>query len=145
MIKRIPLSAILIRDEILTNCIRGTLIIDGNEFAVLEPAWRNNKNNISCIPAGDYEVAYLAKSASGKYKDVYHILDVPNRGGILQHNGNVVSHTLGCQLIGKYRGILAGQPAILNSKTALGELHEITGRQNYKLKIIGEQYVGTNN
>lgn len=134
-------TAILFRNEFFENAIRGVLFFDGQLFSVLEPAWRDNQRNISCIPAGEYEVAYMERSASGKYKDVYHILDVPNRGGILQHNGNVPAHTLGCQIMGLKRGVLGGQPAVLNSRSALNVLHEITGRQNYKLIIIGDQNV----
>ena len=66
----------------------------------LELPDRENKNRISCIPKGIYSPYFIESSASGKYKKVYHIPDVPGRTGVLIHKGNNHRHTLGCILVG---------------------------------------------
>ena len=102
---------------------------------VIEPPWRNNETNMSCIPPGDYTVEYLLKSASGKYRDCYHVAGVPGRSGILIHLGNTADDTTGCILPGMKCGTLWGEEAVLNSAQAMSRIHELTGRKNFKLSI----------
>jgi len=64
----------------------------------LELPWNDNKKQISCIPKGEYNVE---KRQSTKYKNHFHVLDVPNRSYILIHRGNYNWHTKGCILVGK--------------------------------------------
>jgi len=64
----------------------------------LELPWKNNKRNISCIPEGTYEVK---KRYSEKYKNHFHVLNVPDRAYILIHSGNYYTHTQGCILAGE--------------------------------------------
>ena len=102
---------------------RGVLLFENRNFVhTLERPWLNNKKNSSCVPAGYYQVLPLARSGSGKYKNVFHILAVMGRSGILIHNGNTVSHTLGCILVGLKPGTLAGKPAVLQSRSAMAVL-----------------------
>ena len=103
---------------------------------ILEPSWRENRSNVSCIPTGSYVVDYMKRSLSGKYKDCYHIQDVKNRFGILMHKGNTVNHTLGCLLPGVKTGNLNGKFAVLGSSQAMRKIHKVTGRKRFKLKII---------
>lgn len=58
------MNAILVRNEVTDDAVLGYLYADGTCFATLEPAWRHNVRNISCIPAGDYQADYLPRSAS---------------------------------------------------------------------------------
>ena len=102
---------------------------------ILEPPWLDNRSNVSCIPCGCYIVNYLKRSASGKYKDCYHITGVKDRVGILIHKGNLHTHTLGCNLPGLRRGKLKGVQAVLASAGALRRLHSVTGRQRFKLYV----------
>jgi len=135
------LTGYLIRDDINIECVRGSLVVAGEIFSVLEPPWKNNASNISCIPSGEYVCNFMLRSSSGKYKNVYHIREVGGRFGILIHNGNIVTHTRGCLIIGKRKGWLARRRAVLNSKTALGELVDIIGERQFKLIITGDQNV----
>lgn len=130
-------TAFLLRDESLIDCIRGTLFIGNNEFQILERTWQNNKRNKSCIPKGQYEVTSMKRSASGKYKNVFHVQNVQDRSGILIHNGNTASHSLGCLIIGKKRGKLNNKNAVLNSKSALIKLNNIIEKEDFKLIVIG--------
>jgi len=134
-------TAYLFRDEPLKTCIRSTMYVGDRVFQILERPWLNNQSNISCIPAGFYKCRYLERSASGKYHNVYLIEGVQGRVGVLTHSGNLVIHTKGCLLIGNRRGYLSGKPAVLSSRTALGEFVGLMEQENFNLCIIGNQYV----
>ena len=114
----------------------GALISDqGFICYVMEPPWRDNRSNVSCIPVGDYDVDYLTKSASGKYKDCYHVRGVPDRFAILIHKGNTVRDTMGCMLPGVRVGKLGGKCAVLGSAQAMRKIHKLTGRKSFKLTV----------
>lgn len=93
----------------------------------LELAWRNNDPNVSSIPLGEYQVA---SRWSHKYKNHFHVLDVPGRSMILFHAGNhaagEVLHTRGCILVGKaHTDINAdGHRDVISSRTAMREMIE---------------------
>lgn len=113
----------------------GSLQVGGQEFFTLEPPrlapfgasgeLKENARNLCCIPEGEYELAPLTKSGSGKYSNVFWVKDVPERSGILIHNGNLVKHTKGCILIGMEQGRLVGEIAILASREARDKLWEL--------------------
>ena len=63
----------------------------------LELEWKDNQQQVSCIPTGCYKVV---RRWSEKYKHHWHILDVPNRSYILIHSGNYHTQILGCVLVG---------------------------------------------
>lgn len=124
--------AVLIRGETSEEGTFGTLTVlnTGWSCATAELPWRENRRNISSIPGGLYEASYLARSASGRFRSVYHLHDVDNRGGILIHAGNVAgdaqrgykTNSNGCILVGQRRGMLWNQKAVLASRLALKEL-----------------------
>ncbi len=59
----------------------------------LELPWKDNQQNISCIPTGKYKVK---KRTSEKYGEHFHVLGVPNRSYILIHPANFVRQLRGC-------------------------------------------------
>jgi len=117
-------------------CTLSIVITPKGVYRSLELPWFNNARNASCIPSGSYLCEYLSKSASGKYRNVYHVTDVPDRSGILIHNGNVARHTKGCILLGTKSGKLYSQPAVLNSRTAMRSFIDDTGKQPFILEIL---------
>ena len=125
----------LLRSRHYATCTIGLMWAKGKRFYILEPPWKDNQNDISCIPPGEYICKFIEKSASGKYKDVYWLQDVEGRGGILIHNGNIVAHTLGCLIIGKRAGLLGGKRAVLSSKLALAEFVNLMKKEDFKLVI----------
>ena len=135
------MNAYLVRNEVTDDYVLGYLYADFDVFATLEPPWRHNLPNISCIPAGEYSADFLPTSASGKYREVYHLQAVPGRGGILIHQGNTVNHTRGCIIIGARKGWLAGKRAVLNSRTALQQLRDKMSKEDFNLTIYGGQHV----
>lgn len=116
---------------------RGWLVVGTQIFRTLEPPWENNQRNISCIPEGTYQTVYLPKSASGKYRKVWHLRNVKDRSAILIHNGNLVDHTRGCILVGTRFGRLGGKPAVLSSRTGMRKLLELIGEQGFTLHVRG--------
>ncbi|WAK44634.1 hypothetical protein vBAmePPT11V19_00008 [Alteromonas phage vB_AmeP_PT11-V19] len=130
------LDAKLFRFQKKSTHTLGALVIGGKTFYVLERPWLNNAVNRSCIPTGKYVAHYMPRSGSGRYKEVYHILPVDGRTGILIHTGNLVRHSLGCLLIGSSFGALANQTAVLNSRKAKRELNDMTGHKSFNLEIL---------
>lgn len=115
----------------------GQLKVGDHVFYTCEPPWRDNRQNISCIPNGEYRCNYLASSASGKFRRCYHVLDVPGRAGVLMHVGNFSAQTKGCLLPGlNYATKQVGAEMVLSSRVALDRLASIAGDQ-FNLVIIG--------
>jgi len=107
----------------------------------LELPWRNNQHDISRIPAGTYPVHWV--STPKHPHGVYMLQDVPNRGAIELHAGNVAgdrslgyhTHSLGCFLLGMRRGQLLGQRAVLDSHRALRIFEQHLQREAFILHI----------
>lgn len=64
----------------------------------LELPWRENKQNISCIPIGRYPIK---PRTSKKYGLHLEVLNVPDRSDILIHEANFVFQLEGCIGVGK--------------------------------------------
>jgi len=77
----------------------GRLLIDNIEVAkTLELPWRDNKNDISRVPAGTYSAKMRVDGPRGWRVE---LLDVPGtRENIQLHVGNYASEIQGCILVG---------------------------------------------
>ena len=102
----------------------GNLVLSsGKQFYTLELPDRGNKRGISCIPKGEYKVMW---SYSSKFKrNMYLLANVRNRSGIRIHSANYAGdkkkgykkQLYGCITMGKRKGILDGQRAILTLRS----------------------------
>lgn len=111
----------------------GVLSVDGFPLCVTcELPWHNNSRSISCIPAGTYQVA---PHIGTRYKNVWQLLNVPDRTAILIHEGNTIRDINGCILVGQNFGTLRGLPAVLNSKATL-EMLKTRLPNHFTLEII---------
>jgi len=118
----------------------GILVLDDFRCFTLELPWKLNARNISCIPAGDYDVTIRI---SPKYGRIYWVMKVYNRTYILIHSGNwagdkekgLNTHTNGCILLGEKRGYLAGQRAVLLSRKAIRRFMDKLDGEDFKLTI----------
>ena len=118
----------------------GLLVTGDFNCRTLDLPWRYNKKQISCIPAGEYDVEIRL---SNKYGRIYWVRHVPNRTYILIHSGNYAgdkskglkSHVMGCILLGKKSGFLGGQTAVLNSRVAVRQFMEHMEYEPFKLGI----------
>lgn len=104
----------------------------------LEPPWKENQHNISCIPNGVYTVVKELSSKGHAYPH-FRVLNVPDRQGILWHAGNYFNNTLGCFLAGDSFGDRNkdGILDVLNSRATLQKLYDMlpdTFQAEYKFK-----------
>ena len=129
----------------------GRLQAPGLWLECVEPPWRDNTRNRSCIPRGRYE---LRPHVSPRFGRCLWVVDVPDRSHVLVHAGNLggdpdegfVTHTLGCLLPGTRRGRLwvrSGWPravwqrAVLASRPALRQLLAWVADRPVVLRIEG--------
>jgi len=115
--------------------ILGRLWFEGEAVYTLELPWKNNKKDISCVPAGIYNVE-LTYSTKFK-KKLWMLKDVPNRTGIRIHNANFVRELKGCIAPGLNKQDIDGDGIIdvVNSKKALSLMRDLMDNK-FKLEII---------
>ena len=127
---------------------QGTLgVLSGSGLSpthIMEPPWRGNRRNRSCIPAGLYEVV---PHLSPRHRRCLLVTQVPGRSHILFHAGNLGgdvergwhTHTQGCLLPGLRRGRLVvdgrRQAAVLASRTAFRQLMDWAAGRPFELEI----------
>lgn len=136
------MNVLLIRYETGVQGTFSVLVAPEIDFGchVLELPWRDNRRNISCVPAGEYDcIVYKSK----KYGRVFQVTDVKDRSYILMHAGNwagdvtkkLRSDSMGCLLFGKVRGYLLKQKAVLNSRITMRKFMSLMTEDKFKLKI----------
>lgn len=97
----------------------GKLYIDSVfECYILELPWKDNQNNISCIPEGFYHWKIRNEPYSKYHYPHLHITNVVDRSFILLHIGNYPKDTKGCLL----PGTSYGENAVWNSEEAFNKL-----------------------
>ncbi|MBW2962319.1 DUF5675 family protein [Mesonia aestuariivivens] len=106
------------------------------EFDCLELPWKNNQQNISCIPEGIYQVK---KRTSPKFGEHFHVLNVPGRSYILIHKGNYYTDIRGCILPGLNLSDVNrdGVIDVTNSTQAMAQLLKMMGSE-FQLKITSK-------
>lgn len=120
---------------------RGRAYINNRFFCYcIEPPWRDNLPNHSCIPIGSYHCVW---HQSSRYGWVYLITDVPDRAHVLIHPGNYggdtelgyKTHTKGCVLLGSRLGVLSGQRSVLVSRPTVRRFFDLMGERDFILSI----------
>lgn len=103
------------------DCTVGRLEFGGFHCLTLELPWKENANDISCIPAGTYE---YVKYDSPRHGAVLLLLDVPGRSMVELHAGNYTRQIEGCILVGDSLKYLDGDSIldVTNSKRTLKKL-----------------------
>lgn len=114
------MDVVVLKRVIVSSVVtQGVLCLGDRALCVtLEKPWLGNRRNVSCIPDGRYDV----QPFSGvRYRDVWQVMDVPQRSYILFHAGNSVADTDGCILVGRaFHGA-----RILHSRDALDMLRRV--------------------
>lgn len=102
-------------------------------FDCLELPWKDNKQNISCIPAGIYPVETYNSPKHGK---VFLLKNVPGRSMIEIHAGNYYTDIEGCILPGKDLKEIDGDGFmdVVDSRPALQELFDMLP-DSFELRI----------
>jgi hypothetical protein len=119
----------LIRDVMTDEITLGTIVFPDQIFQTLELPWKENQHQISCIPEGEYPCIF--EHNHPKFGDIYRILNVPNRDGILIHCGNIVQDTHGCVLLGLKRDYFPEKNvcSIYNSRSAKERFIKLVGNE----------------
>ena len=121
---------ITLQRSYLPHCVIGQLDIPGHHtYATIERPWVGNKTNISCIPEGVYECRPFSGS---KFKDVWQLMDVPDRSYILIHAGNWAKDVQGCIAVGK--ALSDQEYMVINSRKAIDELRAVLP-ESFEIRI----------
>lgn len=141
-------KSIIVTLKRLEGTDQGTIgILSAGDFScyTMEPPWRDNLPNRSCIPPE--EKYHCVWHHSPRYGWIYLVGDVKNRSNILIHPGNVGgdrdkglhTHTLGCILLGEKRGqlIIKGkrQEAVLVSRSTCRRFYEHMEQKTFNLEV----------
>jgi len=112
----------------------GRLYVADRVFYTVEPPWKDNAVNESCIPEGSYGIR---KDTSGEFRG-YEITNVSGRTQIEMHVGNTEDDTWGCICPGLNLGYVKGKWAVANSKAAFRELRQVMAEKKpTQIKIEG--------
>ena len=118
------------------------LVLDGHNLLhrckCIELPWLNNQRNVSCIPEGEYNAVKESHQTKG---NVFRLLYVRGRSGILIHKGNYVAGYVkdseGCILPGLYHEDINGDGNmdVADSAKAMDALWDIMP-DKFKIVII---------
>lgn len=128
---------ITIKRVAATNAVFGVMLDDkGTPFAVtLERDWLDNKQQVSCIPAGQY---LCKRVKSPKFGNTFEITGVPGRSHILFHVGNREKDSLGCILIAESFSDFNGEAGVAFSSAGYKEfMQKQSGVNSFTLTIMG--------
>lgn len=108
------------------DCTLGRLYIGDFQCFTLELPWADNKQGMSCIPAGTYE--YFRKNSQNNGWCL-QLKDVPDRTLIQLHSGNYTRQILGCILAGDSIKYLDQDkiPDVTNSVTTVSRILALAG------------------
>ncbi len=103
----------------------------------LEDEWRDNRRGVSCIPAGTYRVTPHGWAANTPltFKQVWQVLNVPSRIGILFHAGNKHAETEGCILAGLTLLVTQLVSSVGDSRMAIDLMRREIGENEFTLTI----------
>ena len=111
----------------------GNLYLQSDEIChTVELPWNHNKPNISCIPAGTYNIEPVD---SPKFGRTYEVKDVIGRTHILFHAANVPSELKGCIAPVASFGILGDEFGGFASGKALNKLLKLLDNKSHTLEI----------
>ena len=138
-------TATLTRTKTSDQGTFGTMVINEHSYVSGELPWRDNHNELSCIPVGMYTCTW--RFSNHFQKNLYHVENVKGRDGVLIHPAHLMGDTtkglkselLGCIALGKVKGIINAQEAVLQSKAAIDEFNEYLNGQPVELVIV-EKY-----
>jgi hypothetical protein len=111
----------------------GTITINDLVLFTVELPWKNNENNVSCIPAGTYLCRWTKSPRLKKF--TYEITGVKGRSGIRIHSANFAHQVLGCIALGITNGIMEGKRGVFGSTSAVRKFNEIFKQEDFKLEI----------
>ena len=104
-----------------------------SKFFTAELPWKNNANNISCIPPGKYRCSWTLSPRLKRY--TYEVTGVKGRAGIRIHSANFPTQVLGCIALGLTIGTMDGKRGVFSSQTAIRQFETLMQQQPFYLEI----------
>jgi hypothetical protein len=111
----------------------GTIVLNGTTLFTVELPWKDNANNISCIPEGTYTCRWTKSPRLKKF--TYEVTGVPKRAGIRIHGANYSHQVLGCIAPGMTTGVVKGQRGVFSSQQAIRKFNEALNGEDFTLEI----------
>jgi hypothetical protein len=111
----------------------GTITIKDLVLFTIELPWKNNENNVSCIPSGTYLCKWTKSPRLKKF--TYEVTGVKGRSGIRIHSANFATQVLGCIALGITNGKMEGKRGVFGSTTAVRKFHEALNQEDFQLEI----------
>lgn len=112
----------------------------GRKLYTVEQHWRNNAQNVSCIPAGIYalrkRVSPKVLRIAPRYPQAWEVTNVPGRTFIMVHPANRATELEGCISVGLSLTFLDGEWAVGSSQDAYGIfMAELAEAEEHVLRI----------
>lgn len=107
----------------------------------LELPWKDNANDVSCIPVGEYDCAYTRSARLSRLRGIdvftYEILNVSRRSGVRIHSANYFYQLLGCIALGDTTKDINmdGELDVIHSGATIDKFTSIMALQPFKLII----------
>jgi hypothetical protein len=119
----------------------GRLILGEHAWFTVEPPWRNNRRNVSCIPPGVYPlrkaIHHISTPDPNDDYEVYEIAEVENRTAIHIHIANVPADVIGCVGPGTIKPeIRAGELGVWNSRIAFDEFMMAMNDEEGEIEVV---------
>lgn len=117
----------------------GCLTVAGKDAVfvcrTLELPDKNNRQNISCIPEGEYICRWTMSPHLGV--ETYEVFGVPNRAGIRIHSANYFFQIQGCIALGdSHKDInIDGNLDVIHSGDTVKRFAEFMNHEDFKLII----------
>lgn len=124
------------RYESSPDGVLGKVVTDsGLQLYSLEREWKNNEQDVSCIPSGVYKCSIVDSPHHGK---VYGVHEVPNRTNVLIHSANWIRQLQGCLALGNATGVVLGINGIMGSRDAVARFMADLDNEPFILTIAWE-------
>lgn len=111
----------------------GVLSVDNLVLFTVELPWKDNANNVSCIPTGKYRCSWTKSPRLKKF--TYEITSVPKRAGIRIHSANFASQVLGCIALGEKNGVMDKKRGVFSSVSAVRRFEKLLDGQDFILEV----------
>jgi len=119
-------------------------VMDGTSILfqckTLELPWKENQQNISCVPPGSYPILFEYSPAF--QMNLWELKEVPNRSEIKIHQANYFNQLRGCIAIGDKHIFINNDQFkdLRNSRRTLERFHEAMGTQSMSYIYIYDSY-----
>lgn len=111
----------------------GVISVDNLVLFTVELPWKDNANNVSCIPTGKYRCSWTKSPRLKKF--TYGVMNVPKRAGIRIHSGNFAFQFLGCIGLGLTNGVMDGKRGVFSSVSAVRRFEKLLDGQDFILEV----------